>query len=121
MASQPVTIAALIIAGAERYERLASAGPTQIASSASCTGSDSRSASLYATTASTPSVRHARSTRSAISPRFAIRILRNTSALPRRSPDELDDDELLAVLDCLAGLDEARSDETVVRRDDLLG
>ena len=46
MASQPVTSAAEITAGAERYERLASAGPMQIASSASWTGSDSRSASL---------------------------------------------------------------------------
>jgi hypothetical protein len=44
-------------AGAERYERFASAGPMQIASSASIGASDSRSASEYATTASMPSVR----------------------------------------------------------------
>ncbi len=41
-------------AGADRYDRRASAGPMQIASSASWTGSESRSASLYATTASMP-------------------------------------------------------------------
>jgi hypothetical protein len=41
-----VTSAALIIAGADRYDRFASAGPMQIASSASWTGSESRSASL---------------------------------------------------------------------------
>ena len=46
IASQPVTTAAEITAGTERYDRLASDGPMQIASSASWTASVSRSASL---------------------------------------------------------------------------
>ena len=50
----------------------------------------SRSASLYATTASMPSVRHARRIRSAISPRLAIRTRATTwSALPRTPGESL--------------------------------
>src|SRR6267378_2552569 len=50
-------------------------GPTQIASSARCTGRLCASASLYTSTVWMPSSRHARITRSAISPRLAMRIL----------------------------------------------
>src|SRR5829696_7964631 len=104
-------------AGAERYERLASAGPMQIASSASIGARDSRSASEYATTASIPSVRQARRIRSAISPRFAMRIRLTTSGDSGggrvrigfgggRVRVGLDRADLLAVLHRLARLDE---------------
>src|SRR5581483_9027523 len=53
----------------------AGAGPMQIASSARCTGRLCASASLYTTTDWIPSSRHARMTRSAISPRLAMRTL----------------------------------------------
>ena len=46
IASQPLTSAAEMTAGADKYDRRASAGPMQMASSASWTGSESRSASL---------------------------------------------------------------------------
>src|ERR1700687_3947558 len=49
----------------------------QMASSAEWTGRLCASASLYTTTVWIPSSRHARMTRSAISPRFAMRILSN--------------------------------------------
>src|SRR5438270_6622704 len=49
----------------------------QMASSAEWTGRLCASASLYTTTLWIPSSRHARMTRSAISPRFAMRILSN--------------------------------------------
>src|SRR5258708_12357594 len=49
----------------------------QIASSAEWTGRLCASASLYTTTLWIPSSRHARMTRRAISPRFAMRILSN--------------------------------------------
>src|SRR5438046_10419631 len=49
----------------------------QIASSAEWTGRLCASASLYTTTLWIPSSRQARMTRSAISPRFAMRILSN--------------------------------------------
>src|SRR5947208_8487747 len=68
--------------GILRYESRASAGPMQTSSSANRTCSDSRSASEYTATVCTPSSRQARITRSAISPRFAIRIFLN---IPRRS------------------------------------
>src|SRR5688572_27338801 len=51
----------------------------QIASSARCTGRLCASASLYTTTVWIPSSRHARMTRSAISPRLAMRILSKDS------------------------------------------
>src|SRR5688500_1227975 len=68
----------------------------QIASSATWTARDSRSASLYATTLVMPRRRQARTTRRAISPRLAIRILLNTGF---HAADRL------AVLDRAAGLD----------------
>src|SRR6187200_322902 len=128
MASQPVTSAAEMTAGADRYERFASGGPMQMASSASCTASDVRSASLYATTASMPSSWQARRMRRAISPRFAIRTFRNTGAPSaaravrrRGGRREFDDEQLLTVLDGVAGLGQARAEEAVDRRDHLLG
>src|SRR5690349_8360674 len=104
----------------------------QIASSASWAARLSRSASEYATTASTPSVRQARRIRSAISPRLAIRILRNIRPRPRRGSrgpgsrarpggrGQLDADQLLAVLDRGAALHERRRDDAVAGRHDLL-
>src|SRR4051794_25592851 len=88
----------------------------QMASSASWAARLSRSASLYATTASTPSVLHARRIRRAISPRLAMRIFRNISEPPSahvRGRRELEADQLLAVLDRRAPLDERRRDDPV--------
>src|SRR5215208_1802004 len=96
----------------------------QIASSASCAGSESRSASEYATTASTPSVLQALRIRSAISPRLAMRMRRNISAsrpsARLRGGGELDPDQLLPVFDRGAALDERRPDDPVRRREDVL-
>src|SRR3954468_22970423 len=83
MASAPAISAAAMMRGILRYESRAGAGPMQTSSSAKRTCSDSRSASLYTATVATPSSRHARMTRSAISPRFAIRTFLNM----RRSGD----------------------------------
>ena len=59
--------------------------------------------------------------RSAISPRLAMRTLRNTLRPPAwRGGRELDEDEVLAVLDRVARLDEAGADHAVGRGDDLL-
>ena len=59
--------------------------------------------------------------RSAISPRLAMRTLRNTLRPPTAAVGrELDEDQVLAVLDRVARLDEARPDDAVRRRDDLL-
>ena len=55
-------------------------------SSAKRTCSDSWSASLYTATVATPSSRHARITRRAISPRLAIRIFLNIG-YPVRPPE----------------------------------
>src|SRR5256885_13904499 len=68
-----------MIAGMFRYESREFAGPMQMASSAEWTGRLCASASLYTTTLWIPSSRHARMTRNAISPRFAMRILSNKS------------------------------------------
>ena len=57
-------------------------------SSAKRTCSDSWSGSLYTATVATPSSRHARITRSAISPRLAIRIFLNID-YPIRPPESL--------------------------------
>src|SRR5690606_10428635 len=75
----------------------------QIATSASCTWSASRSACEYTATVSTPRSLHARITRSAISPRFAIRMRRNTS-------HPLQAEQRLAELDRSAVLHEDRGD-----------
>src|ERR671935_743806 len=75
MACAPEMSAADMIAGMLRYESRAAAGPMHTASSARCTGRLCASASLYTTTDWMPSSRRARMTRSAISPRLAMRTL----------------------------------------------
>src|SRR5512144_2560928 len=85
------------------------------ASSAKRVWSASVSDSLWTATVATPSSRHARITRRAISPRLAMRTFLNTgrSAL-------LDLAELVAVLDGLAALDDARDDRARELRLDLV-
>src|SRR4051794_11469526 len=80
--------------GILRYESRAGAGPMQTSSSAKRTCSDSRSASEYTATVSTPSSRQARMTRSAISPRLAIRTFLNTETSEDRRPAVGDQDFL---------------------------
>src|SRR4051794_39296185 len=80
MASAPVISAAAMMRGMLRYDSRAGGGPMQTSSSANRTCSDSRSASEYTATVCTPSSRHARMTRSAISPRLAISTFLNTGA-----------------------------------------
>src|SRR5688572_1053903 len=63
--------------GMLRYDSRDGGGPMHTSSSAKRTWSDSRSASEYTATVCTPSSRHARITRSAISPRFAINTFLN--------------------------------------------
>src|SRR5580658_1255977 len=75
------------------------------ASSANLTWSARASTSEWTATVFIPSSRHARRTRSAISPRFAIRIFLNI-ARRRQSSRLLDAEELLPVLDALAVLRE---------------
>src|SRR5579885_1950427 len=88
MASAPVISAAAMRRGMLRYDSRAGAGPMHTSSSAKRTCSDSRSASEYTATVCTPSSRHARMTRSAISPRFAIRTSLNmTSCQSGRSEE----------------------------------
>src|SRR5690348_7461840 len=65
--------------GMLRYERADCGGPTQYDSSAMRTCSELRSASEKIATVFTPSSLHARTMRSAISPRLAISTLLNTS------------------------------------------
>jgi len=73
-----VISAAAIKRGMLRYDSRAGGGPMHTSSSAKRTCSDSRSASEYTATVWTPNSLHARITRSAISPRFAMRTLLNT-------------------------------------------
>src|SRR5689334_15086926 len=75
--------------GIFRYESRAAGGPMQTSSSANRTCSDSRSASEYTATVCTPSSRHALMTRSAISPRFAMRTFLNTGPPCRRRVRDL--------------------------------
>src|SRR3954470_3116454 len=77
MASAPAISAAAMMRGMLRYDSRAGAGPMHTSSSANRTCSDSRSASEYTATVWMPSSRQARITRSAISPRLAIRIFLN--------------------------------------------
>src|SRR5580698_165738 len=74
----------------------------QMASSANLTCSELRSASLYTATVRMPSSLQALITRSAISPRLAIRTLRSMGKL-----DDPDSKQRLAVLDGLAIVDQA--------------
>ncbi len=78
-ASAPVTSAALMIAGMCRYDCLAGGGPMHTLSSANLTCSAFESAVECTATVAIPSSRQARITRSAISPRFAIRTFLNIS------------------------------------------
>src|SRR3982751_1190775 len=66
----------------------------QTSSSAKRTWSDSRSASEYTATVCTPSSRHARMTRSAISPRLAMRTFLNTGAPRSRHVSDFPQDLL---------------------------
>src|SRR5882724_7292812 len=75
MASAPVVLAAARIASRLRYDFDAAGGPISTHSSASRTASESLSALLWACTVARPNSRAARTTRTAISPRLAIRSL----------------------------------------------
>src|SRR5687767_2446388 len=88
-------------------------GPMQTSSSANRTCSEFSSASEYTATVFTPSSRHAWITRSAISPRFAIRIFLNMSR-------GLDGEEPLAVLHGVAVLDVRLHDLAVALGIDLV-
>src|SRR5258706_1778558 len=92
-----------MIAGMCRYDCLAGGGPMHTLSSANLTCSALVSAVECTATEAMPSSRQARITRNAISPRFAIKILRNMLGL-------LDLEQRLAVLDRVAVLDEAGDD-----------
>src|SRR6267142_1498180 len=78
MASAPVISAAAMMLGIRRYELRLGGAPMQTSSPAKRTCSDSRSASEYTAPVSSPSSRHARMTRRAISPRLAMRTFLNT-------------------------------------------
>src|SRR4051794_3786757 len=89
-------------AGMDRYEWRAAGGPMQTFSSAKRTCSESVSAVEWTATERRPMSRQARITRSAISPRLAIRTFLNTVA----SSGLLDAEQGLAVLDVRAVLDQ---------------
>src|SRR6187402_3443341 len=90
-------------------------------SSASATYLASRSASECTTTVLMPSSRHARCTRSAISPRLAIRILSNSlSGDGAAMWALLDHEQRLPELDRLSVLDEDRLDRARGVRLDLV-
>src|SRR6185436_18480996 len=84
IASAPAISAAAMMRGILRYDSRAGAGPMQTSSSANRTCSDSRSASEYTATVWMPSSRQARMTRSAISPRLAIKTFLNIAPLRGR-------------------------------------
>src|SRR5262245_42295876 len=77
MASAPLAFAALTTASMLRYEARGSAGPISRDSSATRTCSAWRSASEHTATLRTSIARSVRAMRQAISPRLAIRTLRN--------------------------------------------
>src|SRR6185295_12464852 len=89
-----------MMAGMLRWLEAAGGGPMHTDSSASFTYFASVSASECTTTVRMPSSRHARWMRSAISPRFAIRIFSNTALS--------EDEQGLAVLHRLAVLHQDR-------------
>ena len=105
-------------AGAERYERFASAGPMQIASSASWTGQGLAVGLAVGDDrldAERPAgAQDAQRDLAAVGDED---LAEHRSGVPgrRRAVAELDDDELLAVLDGVARLHEARADEPVDR------
>src|SRR5580658_331530 len=77
MATESVTSAALMIAGMFKYDRADCGGPMQTVSSASSTCLVLKSAVECTATVLMPSSRHARSMRSAISPRLAMTTFSN--------------------------------------------
>src|SRR5690349_4946155 len=77
MASAPQRFATSRILGMLRYDSRAGAGPSRYASSALLTCRAARSTSEKTATEAMPISRHARMTRTAISPRFAMRTLVN--------------------------------------------
>src|SRR6202040_739623 len=85
-------------------------------SSASLTCIASASAVECTATAGIPSSLHARSTRSAISPRFAMRILSNITP----TPASFDDHQRLAVFDRLPVLEKNLRHRAGARRRDLV-
>src|SRR5262245_16668513 len=101
MASASVISAAEMIREMFRYDSVFFAGPMQTSSSANFTWSESLSTSEWTATVRTPSSLQAQMMRSAISPRFAIRIFLNMDGARRRSADRADLEEDLAVLDGL--------------------
>src|SRR6185295_1946032 len=111
MASAPVISAALMMAGMFRYESTLRGGPMHTAWSAKRTWRLPASASEYTATVLIPISLHAHITRSAISPRLAIRILRKLTGSGPPSPTRgaaasirADGEERLAVLDGLPAL-----------------
>src|SRR5690554_4602247 len=100
-----------------RYELADGAGPMQMLSSASSTGSDFSSASEYVTTVWIPSSCAARSIRRAISPRLAISIFLN---ILRATSARLYSEKWLTVLDRILVPDKHLSDYSVRFRLDLV-
>src|SRR5512145_2611745 len=88
----------------------------QTSSSANRTCSEFSSASEYTATVLIPSSRQAQITRSAISPRLAIRIFLNIASDPAR----FDGEQPFAILDRLAVLDVRTHDLALVFRGDLV-
>src|SRR4051812_19370949 len=87
--------------------------------SASCTQSPSRSAVEYTATASMPRSWHARTSRTAASPRFAIRT-RRSIACPRPPLRGVELEQRLPVLDRLGVVREHRPDGAGVLRLELV-
>src|SRR3990172_4369786 len=99
--------------GILRYDSALGAGPMQNASSAIFTCSDDRSASEYTATVRMPSSRHARITRTAISPRLATSTLRNIRVDASGARGGVDDEQRLSVLDGGGVVDEDPGDPAV--------
>src|SRR3954453_8357369 len=97
-----------MIAGTFRWLARAAAGPMQTFSSAKRTCSTSVSALECTATERMPASRQARMTRRAISPRLSIKTFFNTRQLRLHEPEEL-----LAVFDVLAVLDQPLGDLAV--------
>src|SRR5918999_6297307 len=112
MASAPDSSAARIKASTLRYEWRAGALPRASASSASRTCSASSSASEYTATVVRSSSRQARTTRRAISPRFAIRTFFMSGGPPPGSPVAQRGD-VLSGLDEVLVLDEEARDHSI--------
>src|SRR5262245_45887835 len=99
MASASVISAAEMIREMFRYDSVFFAGPMQTSSSANLTWSESLSTSEWTATVRMPSSLQAQMMRSAISPRFAMRIFLN---MPLEGlADRTDPEEHLSVFDRL--------------------